>query len=50
MTCAECCYYFECEGGCKWQSRAPGDMPPCEEEEEDYTPSAEDLDKWYGED
>ena len=34
MTCSECCYYFECEGGCRWQSRAPDDIPPCEEEDE----------------
>lgn len=48
MTCSECGYY-ECGEGCIWQSRAPSDIPPCEEEDEDYTPSAEELDALYAE-
>ena len=49
MTCSECGYY-EYGEGCIWQPKAPGDIPPCEEEEEDYTPSAEELDELYGND
>lgn len=41
LTCKECIYWnwakdFPDEGysnGCNWQSRCPGDVPPCEEED-----------------
>ena len=35
MTCSECGYY-EYGKGCIWQSRAPDDIPPCEEEDVEY--------------
>ena len=39
MTCIDCCYFWREEGEesrcCHWESRCPGDIPPCEEEEED---------------
>lgn len=47
MKCCDCPYYYPTESGCQWMARAPGEIPPCEEEdipdEEDYTPSAEDY-------
>lgn len=42
MKCSDCCYFWkedvEDYPSCKWESKAPGDMPPCEydENEEDY--------------
>lgn len=44
MTCENCEYFYECEGGCRFQNVTPDD----EEEEEDYTPSAEDYAEWCG--
>lgn len=39
MTCIDCCYFWREEGEesrcCHWESRCPGDIPPCEEEEEE---------------
>ena len=39
MTCTDCCYFWREEGEesrcCHWESRCPGDIPPCEEEEEE---------------
>lgn len=42
MRCSECCYCWKADDetypSCKWESRGPGDCPPCEvddyEEEE----------------
>ena len=37
MNCKECCYCWKDEGekypSCKWVQKAPGELPPCEEEE-----------------
>lgn len=39
MTCIDCCYFWREEGEesrcCHWEPRCPGDIPPCEEEEEE---------------
>lgn len=39
MKCTDCCYFWREEGessqSCHWESCCPGDIPPCEEEEED---------------
>lgn len=39
MTCIDCCYFWREEDEesrcCHWESRCPGDIPPCEEEEEE---------------
>ena len=44
MRCSECCYYWVEEDGtypsCQWESRAPGDLPPCEVD--DYEDDCED--------
>lgn len=50
ITCSECDYFYECEGGCRWQSRSPDDLPPCEEDDGDWMPeiSAEDYAEWTG--
>lgn len=38
MRCTDCCYYWKEETDnypcCHWESRCPGDIPPCEDEEE----------------
>lgn len=40
MTCEECLYCWKDENenypSCKWEAKAPGDLPPCEEEDERY--------------
>lgn len=37
MRCSDCCYFWKDEDeeypSCHWESRAPGDVPPCEYEE-----------------
>lgn len=37
MKCVECSYWWKNENedypGCKWESKGPGDLPPCEEED-----------------
>jgi hypothetical protein len=37
MKCQDCCYNVISpeypKGKCIWECRAPGDMPPCEEED-----------------
>lgn len=37
MICRECAYFWEDEIGelpyCHWELRAPGDLPPCEEDD-----------------
>lgn len=37
MKCSECCYQEISpeypNGRCIWEIRAPGDMPPCDEED-----------------
>ena len=39
MKCTDCCYFWreesESSQSCHWELRCPGDIPPCEEEEED---------------
>lgn len=39
MACIDCCYFWREEGEesrcCHWEPRCPGDIPPCEEEEEE---------------
>ena len=39
MTCIDCCYFWREEDEesrcCHWEPRCPGDIPPCEEEEEE---------------
>ena len=36
MKCTDCCYFWREEDEtfqtCHWESRSPGDIPPCEEE------------------
>lgn len=36
MKCSDCCYFWKEEDenypSCHWESRAPSDAPPCEEE------------------
>lgn len=40
MKCADCCYCWREDGekypSCHWQALAPGEMAPCEYEEEEY--------------
>ena len=37
MKCADCAYYwkedYEDRPQCHWESRCPGDMAPCDEED-----------------
>lgn len=41
MKCSDCICCWQADGEeyptCKWKPKAPGDMPPCEcDDEEDY--------------
>lgn len=53
MTCAECPYFYECEGSCIWE-KTPDDLSSREDdiwdEEDDWMPeiSAEDYAEWCG--
>ena len=54
MTCIDCCYFWREEGEesrcCHWEPRCPGDIPPCEEEEEEdmYEDSEIGFDPYEG--
>ncbi len=43
MECHECMYWWRADedeyAHCQWESGAPGDVPPCEDE-------PEDVDEW----
>ena len=38
MRCSDCCYYWKEEDelfpSCQWEARAPGEVPPCEEDDD----------------
>lgn len=48
MKCAECCYYWQDEDEnrprCHWEMRCPGDLAPCEYEDDE---PQDDPDEWY---
>lgn len=48
MDCKECCYFWKNEGevypSCKFETRCPGDLPPCEYDESDYEPDYDEYD------
>lgn len=51
MKCADCCYFWREEDEafqtCHWESRCPGDIPPCEEEEEEDVYEDEELETGF---
>lgn len=51
MKCADCCYFWREEDetfqSCHWEPRCPGDVPPCEEEEEEDVYEDEELETGF---
>lgn len=50
LKCENCCYQWKDEDDrwpcCHWESRCPGDVPPCEEYDEDEPDDDYDHDYW----
>ena len=51
MKCADCCYFWHEEDetfqSCHWEPRCPGDIPPCEDEEEEDVYEDEELETGF---
>lgn len=51
MQCIDCCYCWREEWEdyphCHWEVRCPGDIPPCEEEDDYYDELNNYEEEWY---